>query len=32
MQKIGMAHEGTVREGELKGDAFEDLELYAILR
>ena len=32
MQKIGMAHEGTVREGELKGDTFEDLELYAILR
>ncbi len=32
MQKIGMVREGTVRQGALKGDSFEDLELYAILR
>ena len=32
MQKAGMVHEGTIREGALKGDRFEDLELYAILR
>lgn len=31
MQKIGMIHEGTAREAALKGDRFEDLELYAIL-
>lgn len=32
MQKAGMVHEGTIREGALKGERFEDLELYAILR
>ena len=31
MQKIGMIHEGTIRQGALKGERFEDLELYAIL-
>lgn len=32
MQKVGMVHEGTIRQGALKRDNFEDLELYAILR
>ena len=32
MQKTGMVHEGTIRQGALKQDTFEDLELYAILR
>lgn len=32
MEKTGMVHEGTIREGALKGERFEDLELYAILR
>ena len=26
-----MIHEGTIRQGALKGERFEDLELYAIL-
>lgn len=32
MQKAGLVHEGTARQGALKGERFEDLELYAILR
>ena len=32
MQKIGMRHEGTLREHMLKRDAFETLEYYGILR
>lgn len=32
MEKIGMVREGTIRQGALKWDQFEDLELYAILR
>lgn len=32
MHKIGMVHEGTIRQGARKWDTFEDLELYAILR
>lgn len=32
MQKIGMRHEGTLREHMLKWDVFETLEYYAILR
>lgn len=32
MQKVGMVREGTARQSALKGETFEDLELYAILR
>jgi RimJ/RimL family protein N-acetyltransferase len=32
MQKIGMSLEGRLRQHARKGDAFEDLELYGILR
>lgn len=32
MQKLGMRHEGTLREDTVKWDRFEDLELYSILR
>lgn len=31
MQKIGMVHEGTMKSYVLKGDSFEDMELYALL-
>jgi len=32
MKKIGMAPEGRLRQHVLKGEAFEDLEMYGILR
>ena len=32
MQKIGMQHEGTLREHILKWDVHEDVEMYGILR
>jgi hypothetical protein len=32
MEKLGMAHEGTLREHVLKWDVYEDLELRRILR
>ena len=32
MQKIGMQHEGTLREHILKWDVHEDVEVYGILR
>ncbi len=32
MQKLGMIHEGRLRQHVRKWDAFEDLELYAILK
>ncbi len=32
MRKIGMRHEGTLREHELKWGVFETIECYAILR
>jgi RimJ/RimL family protein N-acetyltransferase len=32
MQKIGMTHEGHLRQQVKKWDAFEDLELYGILK
>lgn len=32
MQKIGMTYEGLLRQASKKGDTFEDLILYAILR
>lgn len=32
MQKLGMSHEGTLRQATMKWGAFEDLELYSILR
>lgn len=32
MQKLGMLHEGRLRQHVRKWDAFEDLELYGILR
>ena len=32
MQKIGMNHEGHLRQGVKKWDEFEDMELYGILR
>lgn len=32
MQKIGMRHEGTLREDTVKWGRFEDLELYSLLR
>jgi len=31
MQKLGMVREGTFREHFLKGDTFEDLEMYGLL-
>ena len=32
LQKLGMAHEGQLRQHVRKWDAFEDLELYAMLK
>jgi RimJ/RimL family protein N-acetyltransferase len=32
LQKLGMAHEGQLRQHVRKWDAFEDLELYAVLK
>lgn len=32
MQKIGMTHEGTLRQDSVKWGQFEDLEIYGILR
>jgi RimJ/RimL family protein N-acetyltransferase len=32
MQKIGMVPEGRLRQHVLKGEAFEDLEMFGILR
>ena len=32
MQKLGMSHEGRLRQHVRKWDAFEDLELYGILK
>ena len=32
MQKMGMTYEGLLRQAAKKGDSFEDLILYAILR
>lgn len=32
MQKIGMRHEGTLREDTVKWGRFEDLEMYGLLR
>ena len=32
MQKLGMTHEGRLRQHVRKWDAFEDLELYGILK
>jgi RimJ/RimL family protein N-acetyltransferase len=32
MQKLGMSHEGTLRQATMKWGRFEDLELYSILR
>lgn len=32
MQKLGMRHEGTLRQATMKWGEFEDLELYSILR
>ena len=32
MQKLGMTHEGRLRQHALKWDAFEDLEVYGLLR
>ena len=32
MQKLGMRHEGTLRQATMKWGQFEDLELYSILR
>lgn len=32
MQKAGMSHEGTLRQHLRKGERFEDVELYGILR
>jgi RimJ/RimL family protein N-acetyltransferase len=32
MQKLGMRHEGSLRQHVRKRDVFEDLEVYAILR
>ena len=32
LQKLGMAHEGRLRQHVRKWDAFEDLELYGILK
>lgn len=31
MQKVGMEHEGTLRQHFLKGDGFEDVEVYGLL-
>lgn len=32
MQKLGMTHEGTLRQATMKWGRFEDLEVYSILR
>ena len=32
MQKLGMRHEGTLRQATIKWGVFEDLEVYSILR
>ena len=32
MQKAGLTHEGCLRRHAKKGDAFEDVEIYAVLR
>jgi RimJ/RimL family protein N-acetyltransferase len=32
MQKIGMLREGIIRQGTIKWDEFEDLEIYGMLR
>jgi ribosomal-protein-alanine N-acetyltransferase len=32
MQKLGMAHEGCLRQHIRKGEQFEDIVLYGILR
>jgi RimJ/RimL family protein N-acetyltransferase len=32
MQKIGLQHEGHLRQAWKKWDKFEDVEMYAILR
>ncbi len=32
LQKLGMSHEGLLRQHVRKWDAFEDLELYAVLK
>ncbi len=32
MQKLGMVHEGTVKQHSKKWDVFEDLELYGIIK
>ncbi len=32
MQKIGMQHEGTLREDTIKWDRYEDLHIYGLLR
>jgi RimJ/RimL family protein N-acetyltransferase len=32
MQKVGMRHEGTLRQHVRKGGRFEDIEMYAVLR
>ena len=32
LQKLGMKHEGTIRQGKMKWGKFEDLELYGILK
>jgi RimJ/RimL family protein N-acetyltransferase len=32
MIKIGMRHEGTMRQAVIKWEAYEDIKLYAILR
>lgn len=32
MQKLGMRHEGTLRQATMKWGEFEDLELYSMLR
>ena len=32
MQKLGMTHEGRLRQHVRKWDAFEDVEVYAVLR
>ncbi len=32
MQKLGMQHEGTLRQAIFRWDSYEDVEIYAILR
>lgn len=32
MQKIGMAHEGTLRQDTIKWDVYEDLHVYGLLK